>query len=31
VALFTGLALGAGTMFLLDPDRGVRRRALVRD
>jgi hypothetical protein len=31
VALFTGLALGAGTMFLLDPERGARRRALVRD
>ena len=31
VALFTGLALGAGTMFLLDPDRGGRRRALIRD
>ena len=26
-----GLALGALTMFLMDPDRGRRRRALVRD
>lgn len=31
VALFAGVALGAGTMFLLDPDRGARRRALIRD
>ena len=31
IALFTGVAIGAGTMFLLDPDRGARRRALVRD
>jgi hypothetical protein len=30
-SLITGAALGAGTMFLLDPDRGGRRRALVRD
>jgi gas vesicle protein len=30
-SLLTGAALGAGTMFLLDPDRGARRRALVRD
>jgi hypothetical protein len=29
--LLTGAALGAGTMFLLDPDRGTRRRALIRD
>jgi hypothetical protein len=31
IALFTGVAVGAGTMFLLDPDRGAGRRALVRD
>jgi hypothetical protein len=31
VALITGVAIGAGTMFLLDPDRGGRRRALIRD
>lgn len=30
-SLLTGAAIGAGTMFLLDPDRGARRRALVRD
>jgi hypothetical protein len=30
VALFSGVAIGAGTMFLLDPDRGARRRALIR-
>ena len=30
-SLITGAALGAGAMFLLDPDRGGRRRALVRD
>ncbi len=29
--LVAGLILGAGLMFLLDPDRGKRRRALVRD
>ena len=29
--LFSGLALGALTMFLLDPDKGKRRRALARD
>jgi uncharacterized membrane protein len=27
----TGLAVGGGLMYLLDPDRGTRRRALVRD
>ena len=31
VALLTGVAIGAGTMFLMDPDRGARRRALIRD
>ncbi len=30
-SFISGLAVGAGTMFLLDPDRGGRRRALVRD
>ena len=29
--MFSGLALGALTMFLLDPDKGRRRRALARD
>jgi hypothetical protein len=31
VALLAGAAIGAGSMFLFDPDRGARRRALVRD
>ena len=31
VALVTGVAIGAGTMFLLDSDRARRRRALIRD
>jgi hypothetical protein len=30
-AVLTGLGLGAGLMYFLDPDRGGRRRALVRD
>ncbi len=30
MALLAGVAIGAGTMFLLDPDRGGRRRALIR-
>jgi hypothetical protein len=29
--LFAGMGIGAGVMFILDPDRGRRRRALVRD
>lgn len=31
MTLLAGAAIGAGTMFLLDPDRGARRRALIRD
>jgi uncharacterized membrane protein len=29
--LITGMLVGAGTMYLLDPDRGARRRSLLRD
>lgn len=29
--LLMGMVLGAGIMYLLDPDRGKRRRSLVRD
>jgi uncharacterized membrane protein len=29
--LITGVVVGAGTMYLLDPDRGARRRSLLRD
>ncbi len=31
LSLFAGIAYGAGMMYLLDPDAGRRRRALVRD
>src|SRR5262245_56913441 len=31
VALLTGLGIGAALMYLLDPDRGARRRSLIRD
>ena len=31
LTLLTGLGIGAGLMFILDPDRGRRRRALARD
>ena len=30
-ALLTGLGIGAALMYVLDPERGKRRRALVRD
>jgi hypothetical protein len=29
--LLTGVVLGAGAMYLVDPDRGARRRSLLRD
>ncbi|HSJ75099.1 MAG TPA: YtxH domain-containing protein, partial [Gemmatimonadales bacterium] len=29
--LLTGVIVGAGAMYLLDPDRGARRRSLLRD
>ena len=31
LSLASGICVGVGAMFLLDPDRGRRRRALVRD
>lgn len=31
LALITGMGIGAGLMYILDPDRGKRRRALARD
>jgi len=31
LALITGVGVGAGVMYILDPDRGRRRRALLRD
>jgi osmotically-inducible protein OsmY len=31
VALLAGLGIGAALMYLLDPDRGARRRSLIRD
>lgn len=31
MTLFRGIGLGAGLMYFLDPDRGRRRRAFVRD
>ena len=31
IGLLTGIGLGSGLMFFLDPDRGKQRRAMVRD
>lgn len=31
ISLFFGVAIGAGLMYLFDPDRGRRRRSLIRD